>query len=164
MKKDELRNEMETHLESAKSLLLTDGYLVPVAFVYCGNIAYIIQLSFKDQEDKEKQIALLRAVVEEKNADAVFTITESWYVMADKDLNIAPSEHPMRKECIFLIGECEEGDITLIQIFERKNIDDHEKIVFGEKKDIGISHFFGKLGFGIKDKRKNVMIDKRGLN
>lgn len=150
MKKEELKELMEYNLICAKRLLLRDGKLMPVAFMHNEKQIGIVPLSFKDANEKDMQVAILRKLVKEKNADAIFMITESWHVSINKgeDLNIIPSEHPMRKECIFLIGECKDGRIAMMQIFEREN----DKISFGEKIDMSeISDT--RFDFGIKDKK-----------
>lgn len=159
MKKEELKNLMENSLEYAKNLLLRDGSLLPVAFIVYGDNIDIIGLTFRDNEEKDQELIFLRKLVREKNANAVYVIVESWYVTSNKiDLTIEPSKHPMRKECIFIIGECKEGDITMMQIFDRKN----GEIIFGEKTDIDkISSL--KFDFGIKEINIQNM-DLRDLN
>src|SRR3990167_9404617 len=139
MKKNELKDLMEFTLKKSKELLLRDGYVRPVAFMHYGNMVDIIGLTFKNQEDKEKQVYLLGKLARTKKADAIFIVAESWYVVSDKrDLSIIPSKHPMRKECILVSGECEEGDVAITQKFERKEIKNEEKeeIIFGEKDDM----------------------------
>lgn len=163
MKKDELEHMMEDALEKAKSLLLRDGYLAPIAFLFSEKEVHIISLTFKNQEEKEEQVTLLRNMAKLKDADAIFLVIESWYVTSDKmDINIIPSKHPMRKECIFIVGECEEGNATIIQKFEKEK----DKIIFGEKDNINI--FGSRFNFGIKDrKRDNInkkTTDDVGLN
>ena len=132
MKKDELKDLMEDTLEKSKELLSRDGYVSPVAFICYGDRVDIIALSFKNEEDKEKQIRVLGKLARMKKADAIYIVVESWYVTSDKkDLSIIPSKHPMRKECIFVSGECEEGDVLIIQKFEIKEIKEIK-----EKKEI----------------------------
>lgn len=82
-------------------------------------------------------------------ADAVFIIIESWYVTTDKiDESIIPSKNQNRKECIFVIGECKEGDIGISQHFGRKK----GKIIFEDKIEMkGMKSTI--FGFGIKDER-----------
>lgn len=158
MKKDILKGIMMHNLEQAKKLLQRDGYVAPVGFIYYGNKVDIIGLSLKNQEDKEMQILTLGKMARKKKADAVITVIESWYVATDKkDLNIVPSTHPARKECIIAVGECEEGDILMTQLFERSERKNGEKekdeFIFGEKledMDIGFSRF--KFGIYKKDK------------
>ena len=148
MKKEELKNLMADSLEQSKKLLLRDGKLMPVTFVWHGYNVDIIGLTFRDNDQKNRQLALLRRLVKEKNANAVFVIVESWYVTSNKiDLMIEPAKHPMRKECIFIIGECEEGDVTMMQIFDKKD----GKIIFGEKTDIDKINSL-KFDFGIKNR------------
>lgn len=150
MKKEMLKELMEHNLELARHLLLKDGKLLPVAFVICKNEMGIVPLSFRDANEKNMQAAIIRKLAKEKDADAVFMITESWYLGTNKveDLGGSLSEHPMRKECVFLIGECENGRVTMVQIFEREN----DKIIFGEKIDIDDSAIT-RFNFGIKDKK-----------
>lgn len=159
MKKEELEKLMVSNLEYAKRLLVRDGNVAPVAFVVYGDNIDIIGLSFRDENKKVVQIRMLREFVKKKNADAVFMITESWHVSTNKaeDLYIKPSENPMRKECIFVTGECENTRISIIQTFERKN----DKIVFGERiVTDGLETT--RLNFGIKDKKYDI--DKISLN
>ena len=159
MKKEELEELMISNLEYAKTLLARDGKLSPVAFlVYRDNID-IIGLSFRDDNEKIIQIKMLRKLVKEKDADAIFMITESWHVCTnkDEDLDIKPSENPMRKECIFIVGECENTRISMMQTFEREN----DKIVFGERIDMDGSETT-RLNFGLKDKKYDI--NKISLN
>lgn len=155
MKKEVLERIMEDILENAKSLLSRDGHLVPVAFLCARNDIGIIPLDFKNREEKERQVALLTKMVKLKNADALIMAAESWIVTSDNpNLKITPSKHPMRKECICVVGECEEGDFTITQKFEREKDKDGDKIIFGEKNDMDI---FGlsTFNFGIKNRKKH---------
>lgn len=156
MKKEQLKVLMEDSLDRSKEIILKDGRLVPVAFLHYGNNVDIIGLLFEDSTERNRQFSLLRKSAKEKNAEAIFIIIESWYVTVDKKdmvdkkrLQVDPSKHPMRKECIFSYGECEEGGATMVQIFDREG----EKIVFGEKVDLKETASL-KLDFGIKDKNK----------
>lgn len=150
MKKEELKDLMEQTLEKAKMLLLRDGKLMPVAFMHYENNIDVIGLSFRDNDEKNRQLSHLKKLAKKNKADAIFVVTESWYVTTDKkDLAIIPSKHPMRKECIFIYGECEEGSITIMQIFDKKN----EEFNFGEKIEMGEAISL-KFDFGIKNKKK----------
>jgi len=153
MKKEILKELMEQNLEFAKHLLLKDGKLFPVAFMICKNEMGVIPLSFRDANEKDMQVAILRKLAKEKSADAVFMITESWYLGTNnvEDLGGSLSEHPMRKECVFVMGECENGRITMVQTFEREN----DKIIFGEKIDIDDTAIT-RFNFGIKDKKRDT--------
>lgn len=172
MKKEELEHIMEEILENAKSLLSKDGYLAPVAFLCIGNEIRVIPLSFKNREEKERQVVLLTNVARMENADALIMVAESWYVTSDKpSLEIEPSRHPMRKECVFVIGEYEEGNITISQKFEREEDKEGDRIIFG---DIDNMNTFGisKFNFGIKNRKKydnsilkpNINYSKSNLN
>lgn len=150
MKKEELEEEMKRALENAKELLLKSGRILPVAFIYSENGVGIIGFPFKNRIEKEIQVSNLIELVEIENANAIFFIIESWYVVSDKkDLDIEPSKHPMKKECILLFGECEDGNITMMQKFEREK----DEIIFGEEIDID-SLGFSRFSFGISDKEK----------
>lgn len=153
MKKEELEHVMKGILENAKSLLSRDGRLVPVAFMCIGNEIGVTPLNFKNREEKERQVALLTKVARLKNADALIMVAESWYVASNKPLEISPSKHPMRKECICIVGECEEGDFTITQKFEREEDIDGDRIIFGERDDMDIFGF-STFNFGIKNKKK----------
>lgn len=103
MKKEELIGFMEDTLEKAKELLLRDGKLVPVAFMYFENNIEVIGLLFRDNHEKNLQLSFLKKLVKEKKADAILILTEAWYVISDKKCILTePSKHPMRRECIFI--------------------------------------------------------------
>lgn len=149
---------MEDTLEKSKTLLVRDGKLIPVAFIHHENIIDVIGLSFRDIYEKNMQLLFLKRLTKKKHADAIFIVTESWFVTTDKkDLTIEPAKHPMRKECIFIYGECEEGNITLVQIFDHKD----GEIVFGEKIDTS-EPISLKFDFGIKKKKQDK--DLRNLS
>ena len=150
MRIEKLKELMEYNIEFGKHLLTKDGKLFPVAFMICENDMGIIPLSFKDENEKDIQVKILRELGKAKNADAIFMMTESWYVTTKnkEELGTDLSKHPMRKECILVIGECEYGRIAIIQIFERKN----DEIIFGEK--IYMDRLcFTRFDFGLKDKK-----------
>lgn len=159
MKKEKLEYMMKHTLEDAKTLLLKDGGLMPVAFVKHGNNIDITPLSFEDSDKKDQQLHFLRNIVKKKNADAIFIVTESWYVIADNGHIVSePSKHPMRKECIMIIGECEDCSMSIIQTFDRKD----GKIIFGENVDIEET-VTTKFNFGIEN-RKRQNKNLRNLN
>ena len=143
---------MDYNLEQAKKLLQRDGYVSAVGFIYYGKNIDIIALRWKNQEDKEMQIYALGEMARVKNADAVITIIESWYVVSDKkDLNIVPSKDSARRECIIAAGECEEGSVMMFQKFERRERKNGKKdeFLFGEKEE-EMDIAFSKFNFGIK--------------
>ena len=164
MKKKELKVRMEDLLQTAKVILEKDGKIVPMAFVYHHNTVDIMAMLFRDRDEKNKQLSVLRDIVKKKNADAIFIVTESWFVTTDSSspLNIEPSKDPRRKECIMMMGECEDGNDTIIQIFDREGGKENGKIIFREKIDWKESISW-KFNFGIKD-RKKQKIDLKDLN
>lgn len=154
MKKEILKFMIEDILETAKELLVKEGRLRPVAFVSHDDEIEVKPLSFKDNEEKISQLSILKDFVKEKNADAVFILTESWYVETNQGhLTVSPSKDPRRKECIMIIGECEEGDISMVQIFGREDGKENGKIVFGKKIDME-GTISSRFNFGIKDRNK----------
>lgn len=154
MKIEELKVAMEDMLETAKVLLIKDGKLVPVAFMEHHNNIDIIPLSFRDNDEKVRQLSILKDTVKKKSAEVVFMVTESWYVTAESgNLSTEPSKHPMRKECIMMIGECEDGNFSIMQTFDRECGMEDGKIVFGEKIDIEET-VSPRFNFGIKDRKK----------
>jgi hypothetical protein len=149
MKKEELKELMKSMLKTAKFLLLRDGKLVPAAFIHFGNNIDVIGLSFGDNYEKDQQLFVLKKLVKDKNADAAFIVSEAWMVSTDKaDFTIKPSTHPMKKECIHLYGECKEGNMSIMQIFEHIN----GEIIFQEKIDMK-DVVSPKFNFGIEDKK-----------
>ena len=149
---NELRILMEENLEKAKTLLLRDGYVAPMGFIFIGKEIGVCPLRFKDDKEKAKQLYAFKTFAKIKNADAVFVIIESWYVSTttDKiDKSITPSKHPDRKECIIAIGECKEGDITISQKFRREKRK-KRKIIFEDKMEMkGMESAI--FNFGIKE-------------
>lgn len=142
MKKEELKDMMEDILETAKIALEKDGKLRPMAFLEIGDNFGILPLSFGNKDEKNRQLSALRIIVRKENADAVFIVTESWYVTTEKErLTIEPSKDPKRKECIMILGECEEGNIATVQLFDREDGKENGKIVFGKKVGHGGNNF-----------------------
>ena len=163
MKKEELKMATDDILETAKTLLVKDGRLAPMAFMVCGNNVNIKALSFRDNNEKNRQLSLLRDDVKKRNADAVFVLAESWYITSDSsDIKVAPSEDPTRKECILMTGEDENGHFSIMQIFDRGGGKENGKIIFGERVDI-VEPISLKFNFGIKD-RKKQNVGLRDLN
>jgi hypothetical protein len=163
MKKEELKMVTDDILETAKTLLIEYGRLAPMAFMVCGNNVEIKPLSFRDNDEKNRQLSLLMNDVKKSNADAIFVLAESWYITSDSsNIRIAPSEDQTRKECILIVGEGENGHFDIMQIFDRDGGKENGKIIFGERVDIGET-ISSKFNFGIKDrKRQNVGL--RNLN
>lgn len=60
----------------------------------------------------------------------------------------------MRKECIFIVGECEEGDITIMQSFGRKRGEGNKEIIIFEDMH-DIDTISSNFNFGIKKRKKN---------
>lgn len=150
MKKEELKCLMESMSETAKGLLVRDGKLMPVAFLNSKNNVDIIDMSLGNDSDMVTQLDILRDVVKKKNADAIFILVESWYVpYGGRHIDIEPRKDPSRKECIVMIGECEDGNLTIMQTFDRHD----GKIVFGEIIHIGTTAS-QKFNFGIRDRNK----------
>ena len=150
MNKQELKDQMEYALEKAKTLIVRDGKLVPVALLHFDNQVDVIGLSFKNEDEKNRQLSLLKTFVKMKKSDSIIVVIETWYVLANrKNISIKPSRHPMRKESILVYGECEEGSISIMQIFDKIN----NKIIFGEKIEFEEAVSY-KFDFGIADKNK----------
>lgn len=161
MKKEELKDIMEDMLETAKTILEKDGKLIPIAFMNHNDNFDIVPLSFSDNDEKNRQLSALRILVKKENADAVFVVTESWYVSTNNvPLAMEPSKDPTRKECIIMIGECGGGNITIIQLFDREDGKENGKIIFGQKLDMEDT-ISTKFNFGIKDRKRQ---DKRLRN
>lgn len=163
MKIEKFKLFVEAIFEQSKRLLVKDGYVAPVAFVKCGNNINIIELKFEDDATKNKQLRILKEIVKDKNADSIVIVVESWLVIAgDINIGVSPSKHPMRKECILITGECEDGNVSAAQLFHRDR-DNKDKIVFGEKMDLD-KGLFSKLDFGICKENKKYNKDKQNID
>ena len=163
MEKEKLKIVTDDILETAKELLVKDGRLVPMAFIVCGNNVDVEPLSFRDNDEKNRQLFLLRDDVKKKNADAIFVLAESWYITSDSmDIRVAPSEDPTRKECIMMTGESKNGNFSIMQMFDREGGKENGKIIFGKRVDVDET-ISPKFNFGIKDRKKQD-VGLRDLN
>lgn len=157
MQKAKLKELMEENLMKAKELLLKDGYVAPMGFIFSPTGIGICPLRFRDNKEKILQLLGLKGVAQAKKADAIFIIIESWYVKRKieniqeaEEENIIPSRQPDREECIIVMGECKEGNIGILQRFKREG----KKIIFEEKVEMEemISPLF--TNFGIKEEER----------
>jgi hypothetical protein len=156
MKKEILKLIMEDVLQTAKEILVKEGKVLPIALVIRDGNIDRIPLSFRDENEKISQISMLKDFVKNKNADIAIVVTESWYVETDSGhLTMSPSKDPRKKECIMIIGECEECGVALIQLFGKEEDKENGKIVFGKKID-DLGNFSSKFNFGIKDRKKKT--------
>jgi hypothetical protein len=104
---------VEMVLATAKENLKKDGSLAPVLFLrFRGGAHAIAQLLSlpSTTEEKEAYFATLGRGLQQAGHvldEAVF-VSESWYVAAEKGerlkLDVAPSQHPKRKEAITIVG------------------------------------------------------------
>ncbi len=165
MKIEKFKLFVEAIFEQSKRLLVKDGYVVPVAFVKCGDNINIIELKFEDGASKDKQLRILKEIVKDKNADSIVIVVESWLVISKNlDIGVEPSKHPMREECILITGECEDGNVSAAQLFHRdRDNKDNDKIVFGEKIDLD-KDLFSKFDFGIYKENKKYNKDRQNID
>lgn len=121
--------------EQAKENLLKDGKVLPVVFgILPSGEAIGVPLTFENAEEKYEQFSSLQKFFKEKGVTACTTIIESWLVLGkeEKTLKVPPSEHPERKECIYVNGKMPGRTYTIVIPFERKGKDVQfkEEIVF----------------------------------
>jgi len=91
----------------AQQNILRDGHLTPVVLVVKGDKTAVIVLEYQSDEEKAAAFARVNFVLRRLKPDAAINIAEAWMVKADtgKDIEtVAPSEHPLRVECIIVAG------------------------------------------------------------
>lgn len=102
---------VETVLTAAKENLNRDGYLSPVLFLHLeggGRVMFSLRLP---ETPEEKQayfagIGLATYQAGQRIQEAVF-VSEAWYVDVSEEgtvPDIAPSQHPKRREAITIVG------------------------------------------------------------
>lgn len=129
---------VEGILKQAKENLQNDGTLVPMLFLrFKEGEGGMMPLDLPDTHAERKMYftAIGRSFLAEgKNLDEALFLSETWYVEAEKDerltLDVAPSEHPRRREAITIVGrDAPRTRYTMvIQTFGR---DRHHQPVFG---------------------------------
>ncbi|MDD2656861.1 MAG: hypothetical protein PHQ18_04855 [Patescibacteria group bacterium] len=99
-------NNISYHIEMAKHLFNTDGYLVPMAFLYFPDrIPMHITLGLDDPAKKYLIFEKLSETVEETGCEAIIVVTESWMgTMPKKNEEYIPAYIQKKKEFIWIIG------------------------------------------------------------
>ncbi len=131
MNREGLLAFMNQSLEKAKSFLVKDGGVEPVAFLMTKGSVRVMPLVFEDLEEKRFVQAVVKAMAKNVRADAVVVVAEAWMAKCQKDeaedfFSRSVSEIPGRVECIVVSGASASGNLQLIAEFGR----DNEKVVF----------------------------------
>lgn len=110
----------------AKKNLETDGHLRAVVFVdgVGGMLMFDVNECMASDNAKDEIASIVKKAVEALEASAVLFLTEAWYyINPDPDINfedqVAPSQHPERKEAVFLqyesASECLSGRANILR-------------------------------------------------
>lgn len=126
-----LLKRTKLELQKAKFILEIQGQLNPMFVFYKGNKLVPIVTNFRDDNDKEKVVSILKRKVKESNIDYYAFMSECWYYTSSKvptNIIIRPTNHPERKEAIAVSGFSKEGNrIQMLLPFTRNK----DKIEFG---------------------------------
>lgn len=97
----------EAIMDHVEKIFLKVGNLQPTAILLHGDQATVIALTFENTEQKDLVSGFVRDMSSELGAHAVGFAAESWLASIkeedkDKALDVIPSEHPDKKEVIFV--------------------------------------------------------------
>ena len=75
----ELKAMLDELIGMARINLESYGHLVPVTLIFSGGKFDIVATPFRNDEDKEVTVIMLRGMAREKNATAVAMLAEAWH-------------------------------------------------------------------------------------
>jgi hypothetical protein len=128
---------VEDILKQAKQNLKEDGSVAPMLFMRLQNgdngiLPLALPATHEEREDYFTAIGLTFLSAGKMIHEALL-LSETWYVQADQNqrlpLDVAPSQHPKRREAITIVGrDAERTRYTMVvQVFGR---DRHQRPVF----------------------------------
>ncbi len=136
----ELESIAEGALDHAKTLLVSKGNVMPVAFLFCpssgGEIRWDVQvlpMPFTDDQEKSFYREILKRLSIQFEAVAVIMVMEAWFATRPigSEIPDAVRDLPDRQEALMVSGRTAESSLMLMQPFRREG----EKIVF-EKQTV----------------------------
>lgn len=78
--------------------------VTPMAFIYAFGAVAPLPLPWRNDRDKDRMMYALRKVCEQPEVSAYAIVSEAWMVSVtpteESALNVMPSQHPRRVECI----------------------------------------------------------------
>jgi hypothetical protein len=149
-----LQSFVEGILNQARQNLQKDGAVAPVLFLqFQDGEGGIMPLDLPDTHEERRLYFTaigLAFLAEGKQVDEALFLSETWYVGADKNErltpDVAPSEHPRRREAITIVGRdaARSRYTVVIQPFGR---DKQQKPIF-EALAVAEYNTFGTLTSG----------------
>lgn len=137
-KPKDLKEEADILFEGAKTILITDGFHIPIAIVgYPDGHRDILALHMLDRTQKHLSIRKLAADIERSGATSVILIGEAW-VSSTEEYRLTPVgvESPTLGEALQLVAANAKGDTYTRRVLFTK--DKNGKISLG--KELSVSH------------------------
>jgi len=96
-----LKYRIEDIMSGAEDLLIEHGHLVPTLFIENENGIEVIEILYRNFEEKEEAFSNLNHMLKSTNLEACFFVSEGW---TSKILMGAPSQNPDKQEVIIVTG------------------------------------------------------------
>jgi hypothetical protein len=131
----QIKQLAENYFEIARDNFIEDGYLLPAGFIVTSTNVFVMEIPrLKDGETKEAVGDRLQKMAAEKNASAVFFLTEAWLRRVNPKKE-TPEEverqNGLRIPAKLRAGSRNRGRNRLLNRIEHfKRISVYEKIVF----------------------------------
>lgn len=108
-------------LESAKTNLEKDKFLTSVVFFVSTQAVNLLPVNFKTEQDKNNLESVVKSIAKQVKANAVIFLSDGWSVTSKTGvMEIRPSKHPSRKECITIsVVTRTHASWTLLQYYTR---------------------------------------------
>ena len=132
---------------------IKQGYSIPpTAFIICKDVAYVCDITFKDDKEKSDNLQCLKYISDQISADHVLLMFESYYSSCnadstDKDQKttyIRPSLDPNRKEALLSVLYSRLGGSKVIFYPFERNCTKNTVVFLEEQKEI-LTEFSGFL-------------------
>eukprot|EP00966_Prymnesium_polylepis_P116367 2689685-Prymnesium_polylepis.1 len=123
MRRDEIERMGAGMMEMALDNLQRDGYVAFATMLVSGASITPVMLDRVDAEQKQLFGKFLRGIASTGQFDAIAIISEAWTLDPTVEVTLpltAPvSEHPARKEGVFVQMSSKEGNLLLTSHFDR---------------------------------------------
>jgi hypothetical protein len=154
--KETLDRLFEQFVQIAKENLLKSGSLAPFVFLLSGprekpQIAEIVDLFYKTEADKDLLAKRIEMLIQRTGAWGYLIVNESWVLDGDDfpdgelPRDILPSQHPLRREAVWVALFTYEYHRGVAALFERQG----KHIVFTKEipmePDMGFAGRFAEM-------------------
>jgi len=99
------RGLIENILDVARKNVLNYGELIPTLFLLNkGRIKSIVEIKLPKEEGNKRRLMYgIGKEMKRIEVDEVIFVSEGWMVATEKMPGLPPSQHPDRRECLFLV-------------------------------------------------------------